>query len=86
MLSGELILGKYLEGDVNYDHNHCIIGSKTTGVTVAGRLFLQQLLREDREESSLGRFKKYGLVAFGFVMGIVANLLPDLIKHLFQKP
>ena len=86
ILSGELILGDYLEGSVVRDANGCVAGSATTGITVAGRLFLQHLQKEEREESKFGRLKKYGLVVFGFIMGIIANLIPDLMKHLFSKP
>lgn len=34
-------------------------------------------------ESWLGRVKKLSLIIFGFVMGIVSQIVPDLIKALW---
>jgi hypothetical protein len=48
-----------------------------------GRLFLQDLEAREREQSWLGRATKLGLIVFGFIMGIVAQVLPDLIKALW---
>lgn len=84
VLSGELISGGYLEGSVVRDESGSVVGSNTTGITVSGRLFLQQLQKEERDESKLGRLKKYGLIVFGFIMGIIAHLIPDLVKAIWH--
>jgi len=87
ILYAELIAGEYLSGVTRTDENGLPNGNVIKGLTVKGRLFLQELEAKEDERSSLGRAKKFGLIAFGFLMGIVAQILPDLLKALFlHKP
>lgn len=84
VLSGELILGGYLEGQVFYGNDGCVEGSATAGITVAGRLFLQQLEKEEREQSRIGRLKAVGLVVGGGVLTIAGQLLLEVFKSLLH--
>ena len=82
VLYAELIAADYLSGVTRRDQDGFPSGNIIQGITVKGRLFLQELEERERQRSSLGRAKKYGLIAFGFAMGILSHVLPDLIKTL----
>jgi hypothetical protein len=83
MLYAELIAAGYLDGDTHTDQYGVPDGNVIIGVTVKGRLFLQELEAREREQSWRGRVKKLGLVIFGFVVGIVSHVLPDFLKSLW---
>ena len=84
VLYSELIKAEYLDGDVGENGSGFPVRASIFGIKTKGRLFLQQLEKEERDESTFGRLKKYGLIVFGFIMGIVATLIPDLVKSLLH--
>jgi len=87
VLYAELIAADYLSGVTQTDQNGFPSGNVIQGITVKGRLFLQELEERERQRSWLGRAKKLGLIVFGFLMGIISQVLPDLIKALLvHKP
>ncbi|MFL6597032.1 MAG: hypothetical protein ACJ8KF_03605 [Chthoniobacterales bacterium] len=76
VLYAELIAADYLSGVTRRDQDGFPSGNIIQGITVKGRLFLQELEERERQRSSLDRAKKYGLIAFGFAMGIISHVLP----------
>ena len=82
ILHGELILGNYLDGNVIRDSGGSVVSSSTFGITVEGRRFLQQLQKEESDESNFGRLKKLGLFASGIIVGVFADLAVELLKPL----
>ncbi len=71
VLYAELIAADYLSGVTQTDQNGFPSGNVIQGITVKGRLFLQELEERERQRSWLGRAKKLGLIVFGFLMGII---------------
>jgi hypothetical protein len=82
--SGELIREGYLTGAARPNEHGVITNAVVTGITVKGRLFLEKLRVEQRERSWLGRAKKFGLVALGFVIGCLAPVITALFKLFFH--
>jgi hypothetical protein len=81
---GELIDAGYLHGGTLRDQHGIIRGSAVSGVTVQGRLFLDQLSREEKEATPWARFKKYGVPLITYAAGVLTPVLSDLLKNLFQ--
>src|SRR5207248_969349 len=71
VLYAELIAADYLSGETQTDQNGFPSGNVIQGITVKGRLFLQELEERERQRSWLGRAKKLGLIVFGSLMGII---------------
>jgi hypothetical protein len=88
ILSGELIEGGYLEGGVMRGADGTIVGSSVTGISVQGRLFLQQLRKEEREDSLVGKGRKWVPVLVGYLAGLLSPVITDWLKavlHLTTK-
>lgn len=86
VLCGELIDGGYLDGDKLTDKHGQTLNSALVGITVQGRLFLQELKKQERAESRFGRAKRAGTFIGGFVLGIIAKMIPDMIKAIWNLP
>jgi hypothetical protein len=82
-LSGELIDAGHLTGGTMRDVHGEIRGAVVTGMTVQGRLFLDELRRKEKEESWWGKFKTWGFPIIGALVGyIVAVVTPVLTEWL----
>lgn len=82
--SGELIEEGYLVGTVGRNESGVISRSAVTGITVKGRLFLEQLRREQREESWLGRLQKVGIFLLGILVGVGVPILTSWLKAYYH--
>jgi len=86
-LIGELGEAGYLKAKTIGDEYGVTRGAASWGMTVAGRLFLNQLQREERESSAWGRFKKWGVPLLTYLAGVATPVLSDFLKALFHlKP
>lgn len=82
-LSGELIDAGHLSGATIRDEHGEIRGAVVTGMTVQGRLFLEELRRKEKDESWWGKFKTWGFPIIGALVGyIVAVVTPVLTEWL----
>jgi hypothetical protein len=77
VLMGELIEANFLTGGVARDGNGHIMAVQETGITVEGRLFLQRLKSEEREEKLLHKSLKYLPIAIGYIAGLLSPLFTD---------
>ena len=84
VLRGELIEAKLLTGGVARDGVGAIVVAEETGITVEGRLFLQRLREEERQDSLLRKSLKYTPVLIGYIAGLLSPLITDWIKKLIQ--
>jgi hypothetical protein len=80
VLSGELIEAELLTGAVLRDADDEIRGASVNGITVKGRLFLDQLQREQREASVSAKLKKWGVPLLTYLAGVTTPILSDLLK------
>lgn len=79
--NGELVDAGHVRGAVRRDQNGVISGCVTTGMTVQGRLFLEELRRKEKEESFWGRFKTWGFPIVGAVIGYLVAILTPLLTE-----
>jgi hypothetical protein len=80
ILLGELIEAKHLRGGALEDRDGFIRAAAPRGMTVSGRLFLQQLKHEERQASLWGRFKTWGFPLLTYAFGVLTPILSDLIR------
>ena len=83
-LLGELIDAKLLPGGVTNDSTGKIAAAKATGITVEGRLFLQRLREEERQESLFHKSLKYIPILIGYLAGLLSPLFTNWIKTLIK--
>jgi hypothetical protein len=83
-LWAELITAGYLNGVTQKNATGIPTGNVIMGPTVKGRLFLQELELNEHKESLQGKLVKIGLVAGGFVAGIVSAILIEFLKKKLQ--
>jgi len=69
----ELIAEDYLVGNVSRDGDGIPIGVGLTGITVKGRLFLQQLQSEERKESFRSKMIKVSLIVGGYILAALVK-------------
>jgi hypothetical protein len=81
-LSGELIDAGHLTGTPIRDEEDGTRGAVVSGMTVQGRLFLDQLRRDEREASVSARLKKWGLPVLTYSFGVVTPILSEFLKRL----
>jgi hypothetical protein len=87
VLSGELIEAGYLSGQSFREAGGLIRGSAITGLTVSGRLFLDQLRKEEREASLWAHCKRWGIPVITYLFGILTPVLSNFLKVIFHvKP
>jgi hypothetical protein len=79
-LLGELIEAKHLRGSPLEDKQGFIRAAAPRGITVSGRLFLQQLRREEKQASLFGQFKTWGVPLLTYAFGVLTPILSDLIR------
>ena len=84
ILCGELIEEKYLEGAVLRDQQGCIRGAAVVGLTVKGRLFLQELERLEHANTFWGRYRSYILLTIGYLFGLLSPVLTKLLERAFH--
>lgn len=86
-LSGELVDAGHLTGHTLRDEHEEIRGAVVTGMTVRGRLFLEELQRKEKDESWWGKFKTWGLpiigALVGYIVAVVTPMLTEWLKTLF---
>ncbi len=83
-LLGELIEAKLLTGGAARGSTGQVIAANVTGITVDGRLFLQRLREEERQERVLRKSLKYVPILIGYVAGLLSPLLTDWIRSLLK--
>lgn len=83
-LLGELIDAKLLLGGAARDSIGETVAAEATGITVEGRLFLQRLREEERQESLFHKSLKYVPILIGYLAGLLSPLLTDWIKTLIK--
>jgi hypothetical protein len=87
MFNGELIDAGYCTGVVMRDPNNVIKKCATTGMTVKGRLFLDQLQKEEKEASAWSRFKRWGIPMITYLVGVITPVINEWLKVVFHlKP
>lgn len=79
----------HVRGAVRRNELGVISGCVTTGMTVQGRLFLEELQRKEKEESWWGKFKTWGLpiisAIVGYIVAIITPVLTDWLKTLLPS-
>ena len=85
VLLGELIEARFLEGEVIRNRDGCIVGSCATGVTVQGRLFLQQLIEQQRASTIRFRLATYAPVVLGFAIGQIFAVVTPVLSDFLRK-
>lgn len=80
ILSAELIEEKYLEGSPRRDETGSVMGAGILGVTVKGRLFLQDLERLEKEDTLWARNNPTILLFFAWVIGWTTPLLAKYVE------
>jgi hypothetical protein len=87
--NGELVDAGYVRGVVRRDENGVINGCVTTGMTVQGRLLLEELQLKQKEESFWGRFKTWGFpiisALVGYTVAVVTPVLSEWLKLLLPS-
>jgi len=82
VLNAELIGGDYLDGVVNPNSSGMFPSSVIIGLPKAkGRLFLQQLEKEEFDLTLCGRLKKREDIFIGFLLGIIASIVLEIVKY-----
>jgi hypothetical protein len=85
VLCGELIKAGFLDGDPSEDNNGVVTGAVVVGVTAQGRLFLQRLKAEEREESLRGKAAKFGPLIIAYIAGLLSPILTDWLRALINR-
>ena len=80
VFSGELIEENYLTGTAGRNADGLLFRSAVTGITVKGRLLLEDLREKEREQSWAGYLEKFGLFALGILTGALVPVLAAWIK------
>jgi len=83
-LLGELIDAELLTGGAARGSTGQVIAANATGITVDGRLFLQRLREEERQDRLLRKSLKYVPILIGYVAGLLSPLLTEWIKSLLK--
>jgi hypothetical protein len=87
MFNGELIDAGHVTGVVRRNPVGVISGAATTGMTVQGRLFLNQLQKEERDASLWAKLKMWGVPILTYVIGVITPVISDWLKVVFHlKP
>lgn len=84
LLTGELIEAELLTGGVARGGEGTIIACQDTGITVEGRLFLQRLQKEEREERLLIKSLKYAPLVIGYLAGLLSPLITEWLKKIIH--
>jgi len=84
VLMGELIEAELLTGGVGRGSEGTVIAFQDTGITVEGRLFLQRLQKEEREERLLNKALKYAPLVIGYLAGLLSPLMTEWLKKFIQ--
>jgi hypothetical protein len=79
-LLGELTEAKHLRGSPLDDRQGFIRAAAPRGMTVSGRLFLQQLKREEKQASPWGQFKAWGFPLLTYAAGVLTPIFVDLLR------
>ena len=83
-LLGELIEAELLTGGAARGATGQVIAANATGITVEGRLFLQRLREEERQDRLLRKSLKYVPILIGYAAGLLSPLLTDWIRSLLK--
>lgn len=79
--NGELVDAGHVHGLVTRNEVGVISHCATIGMTVQGRLFLEELQRKEKEESWWGKFKTWGFPIIGAVVGYILAIVTPLITE-----
>ncbi len=85
-LVGELGEEGYLQGKGMPDATGVVRSAVSWGMTVKGRLFLEQLERQEREGAFWRRTWRYGLPFVTYVAGFATPILQDALRLWFHLP
>lgn len=80
ILSIELLNGLYLKGQVVQDDRQCKDVPHVSGITVKGRLFLQELQEQEKQDSLWQKALKYLPVLFGYVVGLLTPFIQKWLE------
>ena len=88
VLSGELIAAGYPTGDTLPNEDGSVVGSVVTGITVQGRLFLQQLIEQQAASTIRFKLAKAAPAVIAFALGqafaVVGPVLSDFLRKILK--
>jgi len=77
---GELIDAGHLSGGTLRDQKGVIRAAAPRGMTVQGRLFLEQLKTEESKATLWARTKKWGVPLITYAAGVLTPILSDFLR------
>lgn len=83
-LIAELIDSEYLKGGIARDEQGKVFHAQCYGITVSGRLFLEELREKARKEKASYKVLIIVYPIIGYIVGVISPVLSEWVKSLFK--